>query len=82
MSPQQMTEERLQTLSSLVISVLLIIFAAVLLLFVPGVTADNMAFLIVTAVVARWLQQGAQQAAERQAMKVQEAVQTAQTNGT
>jgi type III secretory pathway lipoprotein EscJ len=69
-----MDKERLNILSTLVISLALIGLAAYLVTSVPGVTADNVAVIVVTAVVAKWLQQGATQSAERQAEKIQEAV--------
>jgi hypothetical protein len=71
-------KEILDTISTLLISLALIAFAAYLVTSVPGATADNIAMAVVTLVGARWLQQGAQKSAERQAEKIQEAVATAQ----
>lgn len=73
-----MDKEILDTISTLLISLALIAFAAYLVTSVPGATADNIAMAVVTLVGARWLQQGAQKSAERQAEKIQEAVATAQ----
>lgn len=75
-----MNKELLDGISTLLISLALIAFAAYLVTSVPGVTADNIAMAVVTLVGARWLQQGAQEASERQAEKLQEAVTTA-SNG-
>lgn len=75
-----MDKERLQILSTLLISLALIAFAAYLVKYVPGVTADNIAITVVTIVGARWLQQGAQDSATRQAEKIQEAVSSATGN--
>jgi UPF0716 family protein affecting phage T7 exclusion len=69
-------KDRLNIISTLLVTVLLIAFAAILQLFVPGTTADNLTLVVVTAVIAKWLQQGAQQSAEKQAEKVAEAVAT------
>lgn len=77
-----MDKDRLQILSTLLVTILLIAFAAYMVRFVPGPNADTLGTVIITAVVARWLQQGAQEAGERQAEKVQEAVKTVTGNGT
>jgi predicted MFS family arabinose efflux permease len=69
-----MDKDRLNILSTLLVTVLLIAFAAWMVRYVPGTSADTLGTVIITAVVAKWLQQGAQQSAERQAEKVQEAV--------
>lgn len=76
-----MNKETLQIISTLLVSLALIGFAAYLVTSVPGVTADNIAITVVTIVGARWLQQGASEAGERQAEKVQEAVKTVTRNG-
>ena len=76
-----MDKDFVNTISTLIISLALIGVAAYLVKAVPGVTADNIAVMVVTGVIARWLQQGAQQSAERQAEKIQEAVSTAAGNG-
>lgn len=68
-----MTDER----ADLIVTLALILLVAYMAKFVPGVTADNIAILVIGAVVTRWLQKGAQQTAEKQAEKLQEAVQTA-----
>lgn len=78
-----MDKDRLNVVSTLLISLALIAFAAYLVKYVPGVTADNIAITVVTIVGARWLQQGAQDSAERTAEKLQQAVTAASpTNGT
>lgn len=69
-----MDKDLVESISTLVISLALIAFAAFLVSSVPGSTADNIAMAVVTLVGARWLQQGAQKSAERQAEKIQEAV--------
>ena len=74
-------KEKLNTISELVISLSLIGLVVYLVTFVPGVTADNIAMLVTGALVTRWLQKGAQQAAENQADKMQQAVQNASGNG-
>lgn len=76
-----MNRETLQIISTLLVSLALIAFAAYLVTSVPGVTADNIAITVVTIVGARWLQQGATDAATKQTEKVQEAVSTVQGNG-
>lgn len=76
-----MDKERLQIISTLLVSLALIGFAAYLVTSVPGVTADNIAVTVVTIVGARWLQQGAQDSATRQAEKIQEAVSSVTGNG-
>lgn len=75
-------KETLDGVSTLIISLALIGFAAYLVTSVPGATADNIAMAVVTLVGARWLQQGAQRSAERQAEKIQEAVATAKNDTT
>lgn len=70
-----------QSTHTLIVTLSLIAFAAALQFFVPGATADTLSTVIVTAVVTRWLQQGAQQAAERQLQQAVTAVQST-TNGT
>lgn len=69
-----MDKDLVESISSLVISMALIGFAAYLVTSVPGAAADNIATSVVTFVAARWLQQGAQKSAERQAEKIQAAV--------
>lgn len=88
-----MDKERLQTISTLLVTLALLIFAYLLLekafeiaeagnvdpaILVQGVM--TLATAIIMAAVARWLQQGAQQAAEKQADKIQEAVANAVTS--
>lgn len=74
--------DRLQVLSTLAVTILLIAFAAFMVRFVPGPNAETLGTVIITAVVAKWLQQGAQQSAEKTAAKLQEAVASAtSTNG-
>lgn len=72
-----MNKETLQIISTLLVSLALIAFAAYLVTSVPGVTADNIAITVVTIVGARWLQQGAQDSAAKQAEKIQEAIASA-----
>lgn len=69
-----MDKDLIESISTLLISLALIGFAAYLVTSVPGAAADNIAATVVTLVGARWLQQGAQKSAERQAEKIQEAV--------
>ena len=85
-----MNKDQLQTISTRLVTLALLLFAYQLLqkafeiadkggvepeLLVQGVM--TLATAIIMAAVARWLQQGAQQAAEQQAVKLQEAVATA-----
>lgn len=87
-----MDKDKLQTLSTLLVTLALLFFAYQLLqtafrmaeagnvdpaILVQGVM--TLATAIIMAAVARWLQQGAQQAAEQQAVKIQEAMTTATT---
>lgn len=71
-----MSEDR----ADLIVTLALIALVAYMSKFVPGVTADNIAVLVIGAVVTRWLQKGAQQTAEKQAEKLQEAVVQATNN--
>lgn len=76
----------LQTVSTLAVTVLLIGFAVLLVLYTGDdpasrATADTLGTMIIGAVIARWLQQGAQHDSERTAEKLQQAVSSA-GNGT
>lgn len=66
-----MAKETLQTLSTLIVTLALLYFAYIMRV---NEGADTLSTVIVTAVVAKWFQQGAQQTAEKQAEKLQEAV--------
>lgn len=78
-----MDKDRLNIISTLLVTILLVAFAAYLQHYVPGATADTLSTVVVTAVIAKWLQQGAAQTAEKQAEKLQEAVaNVTATNGT
>lgn len=74
MGRERWDRERLQILSSLLVTVLLLAFAAGLVIFVPGSNADTLGSVIITAVVAKWLQAETRQDAERSAEKLQDAV--------
>lgn len=90
-----MNNDRIQTISTLLVTVALLLFCYLLILKALDLAAASdrvspetlvvgimgFANLILVAVVARWLQQGAQQSAEKTAAKLQEAVASA-TNGT
>lgn len=74
----RMDKDRLQIISTLLVTVLLILFAGYLARYVPGTTSDNLSVAVTTAVIAKWLQQGAAATAE----KFQEAVAKTAANTT
>lgn len=85
-----MDKERLQIVSTLVITLALLLFAFLLVLEVISLAQEServspetivvgimgFAQIILVAVVARWLQQGAVQSAEKQAEKLAEGLVT------
>ena len=83
---RMLDRDTLQTVSTLGVTILLIAFAVLLILFTGDdpasrATADTLGTMIVGAVIARWLQQGANHEAEKTAEKLQQAVSSASTNG-
>lgn len=81
-----MNKETLQIISTLAVTILLLGFAVLLVLYTGDdpasrATADTLGTMIIGAVIARWLQQGAQHEAEKTAEKLQEAVANVKANG-